>query len=81
MKRLLALALGILLGCSESPKNEEGHHVADKTPEGYAVRMNAGAEEIHFRYIEVDGHEYLLMTGFHKGGIGHSPKCPCLNKK
>ena len=32
-----------------------------------------------FRYIEYDGHKYLLwMNNVYQGGITHSPDCPCL---
>jgi len=33
-----------------------------------------------FEYVEVDGHEYLLWTGYGRDGITHSPKCKCIQK-
>ena len=27
-----------------------------------------------FKYVEIDGHEYLCSL---RGGLAHSPKCPC----
>lgn len=27
--------------------------------------------------IEIEGHEYIIFEGFHKGGIVHSESCPC----
>ena len=83
MKRLaIAMTLGILLmGCSESPKDENGLFVAQQEGDMLAVRLHTGSESIDFRYIVIDKHEYLLMTGIHMGGLTHSPKCPCLKNK
>ena len=34
--------------------------------------------EGNFRYVEYDGHQYLIwITGSYRGGICHSPNCPC----
>lgn len=27
--------------------------------------------------IEIEGHEYIIFEGFHKGGIVHSGSCSC----
>ena len=30
------------------------------------------------KYVEYDGHQYLIWrAGSYRGGICHSPKCPC----
>ena len=32
----------------------------------------------NLKYVEFDGHQYLIWTsGGNRGGITHSPKCPC----
>ena len=37
--------------------------------------------EGNFRYVEYDGHQYLIwIAGSYRGGICHSPKCPCKMK-
>ena len=35
------------------------------------------------RYVEFDGHQYVLLDklGTRAGGITHSPKCECLKKE
>ena len=81
MKKLLAIGLCLLLGCSESPKDENGHFVAQRDGDVLAVRLHSGAGNIDFRYIVIDKHEYLLMTGIHISGLTHSPNCPCLKNK
>lgn len=80
MKKLLAIGLlCLLLGCSESPVDENGRHIAEKSGDSFVVNLRGGAERF-FTYVVVDGHEYLVMGGTHKSGLTHSPKCPCLNK-
>ena len=83
MKKLaMATILGILLmGCSESPRDENGHFVAQRDGDVLAVRLHSGSGNIDFRYIVIDKHEYLLMTGIHISGLTHSPKCPCQKNK
>ncbi len=83
MKKLLALGMSILLiGCSESLVDESGRHVAERSGTNeFNMVLCPGTGEWTFRYIMVDGHEYLLMTGCHRSGLTHSPKCPCLNKR
>lgn len=83
MKKLaMATVLGILLmGCSESPKDENGHFVAQREGDVLAVRLHSGSGNIDFRYIVIDKHEYLLMTGIHISGLTHSPNCPCQKNK
>jgi len=71
----------LLLGCSESPRNENGHHVAEKTSDGFSIRLAPGSGDWTFKYIEVDGHEFLVMMGTHRSGFTHSPKCKCQNNK
>jgi hypothetical protein len=82
MRKLLAIGLCLLIGCSESPRNAEGNLMAEKDDHNeFHIRLGNGNGEWYFRYIEVDGHEYLIMTGTHRSGLTHSPKCPCLNRK
>ena len=79
MRKLLAIGLlCFLIGCSESPRNDEGNYVAEKDENNeFHIRIGKGNGERYFRYVEVDGHEYLVMDGTHKSGLTHSPKCNC----
>ena len=83
MKKLLALGMSILLiGCSESPVDESGRHLAERSGTNeFNVVLYPGAGEWTFHYIMVDGHEYIVMTGCHRSGLAHSPKCPCQKNK
>ena len=83
MKKLLAIGLlCLLVGCSESPVDENGRHVAErKGTNEFNVFLCPGNGEWTFQYIMVDGHEYLVMTGIHRSGFTHSPKCPCHKNK
>ena len=83
MKKLLAIGLMcFLVGCFESPVDESGRHVAERSGTNkFNVVLHPGSGEWIFHYIMVDGHEYLVMTGCHRSGLTHSPKCPCLNKR
>ena len=81
MKKLLAIGMCLVfLGCSESPVDENGRPIAERngTNEFKAV-LYPGSGEWTFRYIMIDGHEYLVMIGCHRSGLTHSPKCPCLS--
>ena len=81
MRKLLAIGLCLLLGCSESPVDESGRHVAERSGTNeFNVVLYPGGGEWIFHYIMVDGHEYIVMTGPNRSGLTHSPKCPCLNK-
>ena len=82
MKKLLAIGLCLLLGCSESPVDENGRHVAERSgTNAFNMVLCPGTGEWTFRYIMVDGHEYLVMTGYHRTGLTHSPNCPCQKNK
>ena len=79
---VLVLAIGLLVGCSKSPQNENGTFVGRKTDENtWSVSLFSGGGSWDFNYIEVDGHEYLVMHGVHRSGLTHSPKCPCYVKE
>jgi hypothetical protein len=79
MKNLLAIGLCFLIGCSESPVDENGRHIAEKSGDSFVVRLEKGGGEWSFTYVVVDGHEYLMMSGgTHRSGLAHSPKCECL---
>ena len=80
MRKLLALGMSILLvGCSDSPKNEKGLLLAEKDGVEYSLTLNG--TRLYVRYVQIDGHEYLWMRGPYMGSITHSPKCPCLKNK
>ena len=79
------LAIGLLcflIGCSESPVDESGRHVAERSGTNeFDVFLYPGSGIWTFRYVMVDGHEYIVMTGCYRSGLTHSPKCPCLKNK
>lgn len=79
MKKLLVIGLCFLFGCSESPVDENGRHVAEKSGNSFDVIIYPGSGTLTFNYVVVDGHEYLVMTGSHRSGLTHSPKCPCIS--
>ena len=83
MKKLISIGLlCFLVGCSESPVDESGRHIAKRRGTNeFNLVLCPGNGEWTFQYIMVDGHEYLVMTGFRRTGLTHSPKCPCLNRK
>ena len=81
MKKLLAIGLCLLLGCAESPKDENGHPIAERDGNEFSVRIHNGFGSIDFRYIVIDKHEYLLMIGVHISGLTHSPKCQRLKNR
>ena len=84
MKKLISIGLlcFLIIGCSESPVDESGKHVAKRSGANeFNMVMFPGNGEQTFRYVMVDGHEYLVMTGCHRSGLTHSPKCQCLKNK
>ena len=79
MKKLLAIGLlCLLVGCSESPVDENGRYISYKSGNSFVVKIGKGNGDYTFRYVVVDGHEYLMMSGTHRSGLTHSPKCGCL---
>ena len=34
----------------------------------------------YIKYVEFDGHQYVVYTDSHRGSLCHSPKCPCLEQ-
>lgn len=69
MKKILICLVVIISCCGCLPEYE-----VDITK---MSRTNVG----HMKYIEYDGHEYLIWRFGSGGGICHSPKCPCQNNK
>lgn len=68
MKKIL-ICLAVISCCGCLPENEVE---ITEMP-----RTNVG----RMKYIEYDGHEYLVWRSGSAGGICHSPKCPCQNNK
>lgn len=72
MKKFFLICLSVIscCGCSLPPKQQLETSEVELTTIGY------------MRYIEYDGHEYLIWgSKDYQGGICHSPKCPCRNNK
>lgn len=66
---ILAMLCCCLSGCSLPQEEQLETSKETLTTEGYMT------------YVEYDGHEYLIWSnGIYKGGICHSPKCPCKTK-
>ena len=70
-KILICLAVITCCGCSPTGQNIKNTEIV------FTKVANVG----HFKYVEYDGHEYLIFSGGYAGGITHSPKCPCQNNK
>ena len=34
----------------------------------------------NIKYVEFDGHQYVMYASAHRGSICHSPNCPCLEQ-
>ena len=68
---LTALVCVLFSGCrpDEQVTNERGIKVIPNN-------------DTDWEYVEWDGHEYVLWRPdpSHRGGIAHSPKCPCRSK-
>ena len=73
----LAYVLLFSAGCDEvSPQNENGALIGKKDGDKWIVNMGIG-DPLRFRYVIIDGHTYLIMFTTNRGGLTHSPKCPC----
>ena len=71
MKKILILLLVVICCCGCTRNVDVLVH------RGATLSINVG----DFTYVQYDGHEYLIwINGGHRGGITHSPKCPCQNK-
>lgn len=71
MKKIL-ICLAVICCCGCSRNTDVLVH------RGATLSTNVG----YFTYVQYDGHEYLIWTnGGHRGGITHSPNCPCQNNK
>jgi hypothetical protein len=42
------------------------------------ISLDDDHSKIHV--VTYDGHEYIVFTGYNKGGICHSASCPCHDK-
>ena len=79
MKALSVVVLRAICGCyRESPVDKSGRRIAEQDPQSQnEFKMHDVGCEYRFRYITVDGHEYLLCL-FDRGvGMSYSPKCQC----
>jgi hypothetical protein len=73
MKKLMLIAMislsTILVGCGDPPSSENVHD-KDNTwmPHGRCVRT---------KVVEIEDHKYIMMDGYHSGGIIHAESCGC----
>ena len=67
MKKILIFLISMIICCS---------CVSETKP---VVKHNTYCPSVgNLKYIEYDGHEYLIWTARgYRGSICHSPKCPC----
>ena len=85
MTILVALLLFILIVVGifitsmpiSAKRSDSGIVLVEKSTHGdyFEGRIEDGGGYFSFRYVEVDGHEYLVMSGCHRSGLTHSPKC------
>lgn len=66
-KTLLLLGIVILFGCDNT-------HFSGKE-RVYGARYD---DEIYT--VTYEGHEYIVLYGYRKGGITHAESCPCKNR-
>ena len=60
-----------LSGCEEHTDS------ASTQPNGKYFKNSFG---VRIYSVEIEGHEYIIFDGHHKGGIIHSESCPCKEK-
>ena len=67
MKKILIFLISTIICCACEPETKQ-------VVKSETYFTNVGS----FKYVEFDGHEYLIwIRGSYRGGITHSPKCPC----
>lgn len=73
MKKLMLIAMvglsSILAGCGAPPSAENASN-KDNT---WISHGNCTATKV----AEIEGHKYIIMTGFKCGGIIHAESCRC----
>lgn len=70
MKKLFLICLAVISCCGCLPRDQNIKNT------GFVV-TNEGL----FKYVEYDGHKYLIWRRSYAGGITHSPNCHCQNNK
>ena len=73
----LLAVLALACGCGSGPVDGHGRIVAEERDDEFVILI--GGNRTYFRYVVIDGHEYLMMnprTAY--PGVTHSPKCPCI---
>ena len=79
-KRIIySIAVGIALSTGCEPSSTDQIAQAREEPSVWEAKVREHVWK--FNYIEVDGHQYLILDSTYRGGITHSPKCHCLSNK
>ncbi len=66
---VVAMLIGLLVtSFFGKTKDEEGGRSQGEMPSEY------------FKYVDFDGHQYVMYACDNRAGITHSPKCKCLKK-
>ena len=76
---LIIGGLGLFIACTPDCWTPDPPDEIQEYPLGrdvFPAQRNDG-----FRYIQVDGHQYLRYANYRMYGFTHSPKCPCLHKE
>ena len=67
------LACVFVTGCEDPVYDREGRQVYKSLKDD-----ESSMDAFRFKYIVVDGHEYLVLDGTkYMNGITHSPRCGC----
>ena len=71
----------VMCGCESSRKDANGRLVSQVDPDDSSLHViNDKGEFYKFKYMVVDGHEYLVCRRGDGVAISHSPKCECIAK-
>lgn len=74
---LMVAIAGIVFSSYAICKKDKTEQKEQVTKE-YKIGLNKNL--LHFRYVIIDEHQYLMYSDGYRGGITHSPKCDCFNK-
>lgn len=76
MRKALVLAamLLVLALCGCYPPVDEGDRLR-VSESVYTGSLHVGNDSFRLFTVEIDGHEYIVMTGYNRSGICHKASC------
>ena len=76
MKKLIMLAIAAVCvcGCEDIGRENEIQATGGKVYPISDRLLPSGAKVF---VVQIDGHDYLLLSGWRRAGICHSATCPC----